>query len=193
MRHGMASIFAERGEMRTLTVSTSIFLVGLTIQMSAQALPAAAKSTRVQIGVGASFAKPDFTDAAIKGISLYGSVDFGRHLGIDGEVHDIKLFTPRDVGESSYLLGLRYGITEGRLYPYAKVLAGLGSFSFQKGYFPSNSASTHRMYALGGGLDFRANRNINIRVIDFEFQRWPGFGPHGLTPLVATFGLAYAF
>lgn len=174
-------------------LSIPVLLMGLTTQVSAQALPAAARSARVQIGVGASFAKPDFTDATIKGISLYGSIDVGKHIGIDGEVHDMKLFTPRDVGESSYLLGLRYGIPEKRFYPYAKVLAGLGSFSFQKGYFPRNSASTHKIYALGAGLDYSASRRINIRVIDLEFQRWPGYGPHGLTPLVATFGLAYAF
>ena len=36
-------------------------------------------------------------------------------------------------------------------------------------------------------------RKINVRVIDFEYQQWPGFSPNGLSPYVITAGAAYTF
>lgn len=160
----------------------------------AQAAPTATRFTNFQVGIGVSAANPDYSDnTLIKGVSVYGSVDFGRHLGIDGEIHDLKLSTPRDFGESSYLLGLRYGITYGRFHPYAKALAGLGNFSLEKGTYSANSSSTHRMLSFGAGLDYHATDRMNVRVFDLELQRWPGFPPNGLTPVVGTMGAAYTF
>ena len=171
-----------------------IFVVGISAKLNGQASPVATRVTNGQIGLGFSMANPDFGgNTLLKGGSIYGSLDFGQYIGIEGEIHDLKIITPRDIGESSYLLGVRAGFDRRRFHPYGKALAGLGNFSFNKPSYGSNSSSTHRMLAFGAGLDYRASRKINVRIFDIEFQRWPGFGAHGLTPVVGTSGLAYSF
>ncbi len=157
--------------------------------------PAAAASRKitVQLGVGVSAAKPDYDNSFIKGGSIYGSINFGSHFAIEGDYHNLLLFTPQDIGESSYLLGVSYGLTRHSFHPYVKAQAGLGTFQFQQGTYPATTSSTHKIYALGGGLDYYLRHNINIRIIDLEHQSWPGFGDHGLTPVVGTVGAAYRF
>jgi len=146
------------------------------------------------LGAGVSFVLPDYNPGTIEGYSVYGNYDFTAHFGIEGAIHGATLITPTDIAESSYLLGPRYVFHRKRLHPYGKVLFGLGVFTFEP--VPGNPTartSTHRMYALGGGLDFTYKRHVNIRVIDLEYQRWPGFGAGGLTPIAITVGAAYSF
>ena len=162
--------------------------------LHAQATATAERTARIQVGAGVTMAAPDYEPKNIFGYSVYGTFDFTRHFGIEGDIHMATLITPTDIGESSYLLGPRYAFTKGRFRPYAKALAGVGVFTFQPVYVSSKSSSSgHKMYAFGGGLDYAAKRRLNIRVIDIEYQRWPAFGPSGLTPLVLTVGGAYSF
>ena len=45
---------------------------------------------------------------------------------------------------------------------------------------------------LGGGLDYRLTPRFKIRVIDYEYQIWPGFlNGGGLTPHGYSFGASY--
>ena len=162
--------------------------------LHAQATATAERTARIQVGAGVTMVAPDYEPKNIFGYSIYGTFDFTRHLGIEGDIHMATLITPTDIGESSYLLGPRYAFTKGRFRPYAKALLGVGVFTFQPVYANSkSSSSSHKMYALGGGVDYTAKRRLNIRVVDIEYQRWPGFGPSGLTPLVLTIGGAYNF
>lgn len=161
-----------------------------------QAVPAATRAVTIQIGVGVSAASPDYNPGVIKGGSIYGDMDFRTRLGIvgiEGEIHDLEWFTPRDIGENSYLMGLRYGINKRGFHPYGKVLAGLGTFQYQKGFYPKTSSSTYKMIAFGGGLDYIATKQFSVRIFDLESQDWPRFRAHGLTPFVVTAGIAYRF
>ena len=175
--------------------SVAIFFSGLTVAAAvhAQALPSATGGgLNIQVGAGVSIAEPDYGDKNVKGVSFFGNVDLPIGLGLDVEYHDTNIVTPLDLGESSFMGGLRYGHLTHRFYPYGKVLAGVGTLSFQQGYYVTSSSSTHGAYAFGGGLDYRLKRHIVIRPIDVEYQKWT-YQPNGLTPLVFTFGVAYRF
>jgi opacity protein-like surface antigen len=68
---------------------------------------------------------------------------------------------------------------------------GRGVFnSTYRGQTTANIA--YNMLAFGGGLDYRVLPYLNIRG-DYEYQRWFGFPPNGLTPSVVTVGVAYRF
>lgn len=168
-------------------------VLGLATWSHAQAVPTAARSGSLQVGGGFTYARSDFS-YSIKGLSIYGDYDFSRHLGVEGDIHFLNIFTPADISENSYLAGPRYRFRYHRFTPYAKALFGIGRFGYQ---YPSQyghpSSYTYGIYALGGGVDWHATRHLNVRPFDIEFQRWPGFGQHGLTPIVMTFGAAYSF
>jgi hypothetical protein len=48
---------------------------------------------------------------------------------------------------------------------------------------------------MGGGIEYRLNNAINLRVADFEYQHWSTttIAPNGLTPEVLSVGAAYHF
>ena len=158
-------------------------------------LPATLHAQRLsgQVGVGFTAANPDFGSSVIKGIAFYGTFDIGKHLGVTGEINDLHLFTPQDIGESTYLYGVRYQIVRKRLHPYAKALFGLGSFQYQKGYYAATTTLRYPAYAIGGGVDLSLEHHLNLRLFDVEYQFLPGFSPNGLNPFAGTAGLAYRF
>ncbi|HMH12913.1 MAG TPA: hypothetical protein VK578_07375 [Edaphobacter sp.] len=164
----------------------------------AQATPAASRLGVAQFGGGFSVAGSDCPSATIygltngcasnsviKGLSVYGSFDFTRHFGVTGDIHKLSLSTP---GEDSYLFGPRYVFHHNRYHPYLKVQGGVSRF--QTIY---NTAYTYKIYAFGGGLDFQLKNHINIRAFDLEYQKWPQFPFDGISPIVGTVGVAYAF
>jgi Outer membrane protein beta-barrel domain len=171
-----------------------IFALFTDIALNAQASPTATRAAFIQVGAGVSVFQPDYNPGTIKGYSIYGTYDFTSHIGLEGDIHIVNVITPGDIAENSYLLGPRFVMARGRFHPYAKALAGIGVFTFQPVYVnSSSSSSSHKMYAFGGGLDVRVKRHWNVRAIDFEYQRWPGFDANGITPLGITVGAAYFF
>jgi len=166
-------------------------LLGSAVREShAQAAPTASRAGIGQIGVGWSFAKPDYAQKNIQGLTIYGSFDFTRHWGIAGDIHRNSLITPSDIGEDSYLLGPRYVFHHNRFTPYIKAQGGLARFKYLYDYAP-HTHYTYKIFALGGGVDYEATQHINIRAIDFEYQKWPQFPTNGLTPFVFSFGASY--
>lgn len=174
--------------LRNCLILIALLVVAFTAAQG-QATPTATSAGVFQLGGGISAAKPDYGELTIKGITIYSTFDFKTHWGIEADVHLIDMSTPENNGEKSYLIGPRYVRHYGRMNPYAKILIGRGVFEFKS----QNAAVAANMYAAGAGLDIHAWRNVNVRVIDFEYQNWPGFLDHGLTPLVATAGVAYSF
>jgi hypothetical protein len=168
------------------------FLLALPSVVHAQALPTASPGIRYQVGAAISLANPDYTTEHIKGYTVFGDVDLTPHFVAELEYHDVNIITPHDVGETSFLINVLYKYNKGKFHPYAKVGAGLGDLKFAEGYFATSSSSTHGMFALGGGLDYKITRKISVRAIDFEYQEW-SFQPHGLTPWVGSIGAAYSF
>lgn len=169
-----------------------VSVLGLAASAWAQATPTASRISHLQLGGGWSIANPDYAQRKIQGFTIYGDLDFTRHWSLEGDIHRVSIVTPTDVGVDSYLLGPRYVYRHNRFSPYAKVLFGLGRFKYQFDYAPE-AVYTYKIYAFGGGLDIKATRRVNIRAIDFEYQQWPGYASHGLSPAVYSFGAAYAF
>lgn len=168
-------------------------LLSFTAVVHSQALPTAVGHGSLQAGVGWSVASPDYALNHIQGVTGYGDFDFTPHIGIEADIHYIALETPTDIAENTYEIGPRFVYRKGRLMPYVKAMAGLGSLVIQEWQDnPGRYSGNYFMYSLGGGLDIRATHHINIRAIDFEAQRWPSLG-NGLTPWAATVGVAYRF
>ena len=169
------------------------FFLNLVPSLFAQAAYTASKRANIQVGVlGSAFTLDDNTGHE-EGIGIYGDIDFTKHLGVELLYRDASIKTPHDVGENHLLVGPRYVFHRGPFDPYAKAVIGRGTINYQVGYYLVASSESYLTYALGGGLDLRAARHINVRLFDFEYQRWPNFPPHGLTPYGYSAGVAYHF
>jgi hypothetical protein len=172
-----------------ISLLTCVF--GLSLNSHAQAIPAASRNGTLQLGVGGTIVSTDYTPNKAKGLTVYGDFDFTKHIGLEGDIHFGSIITPGDLGEDSYILGPRYVVRRNPFNIYAKALFGIGRLNYQFDNLP-HASFTYKIYSLGGGVDIRATRSINIRAIDVEFQRWPGY-QNGLAPIVTTIGVAYSF
>lgn len=179
--------------LKKLLTSGSLAVVFLMVPMGhAQAIPTASKATTLQIGMGYSFAQPDYGQRRIQGISGFGDFDFGAHLGVEADVHYIALITPTDIAENTFLIGPRYNFRKNRFDFYAKALFGFGDLVIQEQQDNVGTSNARDFaVAFGGGLDVPIKQHIVIRAIDFEYQHWNYLT--GLTPTVLTFGAAYRF
>lgn len=168
-------------------------VLGLATTLShGQAIPTASKIGSIQVGVGGYLANPDYAQTKIKGLTFYGDYDFTQHLSAEAEIH-YSVITPSDISEDSYVAGPRYVVRHKKVDAYAKALFGVGRFGFQVGSYSNPSTGSYFEYALGGGVEYSPTRKINVRLFDFEVQKWPGFPTNGLTPFVGTIGVAYVF
>ena len=111
------------------------------------------------------------------GISGFIDADTRRHLGVEGEARWLVFRQTYNVHATTYSIGPRYYMTFGRFQPYVKGLVGLGEFNF-----PYNDARGSYLVATsGGGVDYRLNRRIRLRLADFEYQYWPEFTYNAMT------------
>ncbi len=174
-----------------------LFLLGGGSQANSQAIPAIERPIQLQGGVGFSFASPDYGGTSalvpyIKGFTIFGDAIYHRRFGLEAEVHDNSILTPKDIGENTYMIGPRFSpIREDRMNLYVKVLGGIGAFQYQQSTYANPHTDTYGAFAFGGGIEFNASRHITVRAIDIEKQSWPGFAPNGLKPFVTTLGIAY--
>ena len=156
----------------------------------AQATPTGVRKASLQVGAGFSNANTDYLPNRVNGTTIYADFDFFHHLGLEGEFRYIK-DGKTNIYEKSYEIGPRYSRTYGRFSPYVKGLYGRGVFNFTyRGERTANLA--YNMLAVGGGLDYRLLRHVNLRG-EYEYQHWFGFPLHGLTPSAITIGAAYRF
>ena len=163
------------------------FLLSLTRVLHSQATYTATRGGQIQAGVGFLHLNNDYTTQKDEGMSVWVDASLTRHIGVEGEAHFGTIVSPSDVGENSYLVGPRFTLSRGRATGYAKVMFGRGSVI--NDFF--NTSSSFNLYAFGGGADFRLTHRLSFRVVDVEYQRWPGFGTNGLTPFAISTGLMY--
>jgi hypothetical protein len=147
---------------------------------------------RLQVGAGWSIASPDYSTYDASGIYVFGTAGLYKRLSLEGDIHYDSLVTPSDIGEDTFLIGPRYDVLkQDRFRAYVKAEFGIGRFQYQIGEYRTPSTSVYTALNIGGGFEYRASRHINVRALDIEAQRWPGFAPNGLSPLVTSFGIAY--
>jgi len=167
-----------------------IVFVGGASMLHAQASPTASRAADFKVGVGFTNANTDYLPNRVNGGTAYFDFDFSSHLGLEGEFRFVK-DGETNIYEKSYEIGGRYFRTYGKFVPYGKVMYGRGVFNFvNAGVTTANLA--YNMVAVGGGVDYKALRQVYVRG-DFEYQRWFGFPPSGLTPTLLTVGVAYHF
>lgn len=163
--------------------------------LHAQATPAATRGGASQIGAGYTISNEDeYPGKHLQGVTIYGTFDLNNHLGVEGDVHMASVIKSYfQYKETSYDAGLRWAEHYRKFSPYAKGLVGFGHSSAVNSIqiVGGSTPGSYFLFGLGGGLDYSLNDKINIRCVDFEYQRWPNFPPHGLTPPLFTFGVAY--
>jgi opacity protein-like surface antigen len=181
---------------KTCLLSLAVSLVTLLPgTLHAQATAAATRGGIVQAGAAYTFSNEDqYPGKHLQGMTLYGTFDLNNHLGVEGDVHLASVFKSYfQYKETSYDAGLRWTQHYRKFNPYAKALVGFGHSSAinAQQIVGGSTPGSYFLYGLGGGLDYNLTDKINIRVVDFEYQRWPNFPPHGLTPPLFSFGAAY--
>jgi hypothetical protein len=167
-------------------------VLGLATLSFGQAIPTASRVGQIQAGLGGFVLNPDFGQQDIQGLTFYGDFDLAQHIGAEGEIH-YSWRTPTDVSENTYLIGPRFIVRHKKLGGYGKALFGVGHFGLQLGSFADPNTASYFAYALGAGAEYQATRHINVRLIDFEAQKWPSFGKNGLSPYLFTVGVAWVF
>jgi hypothetical protein len=80
-----------------------------------------------------------------------------------------------------YLIGPRVQPRRDPYTPYVKILVGLGYFNYP--YEPAQGR--YFVIAPGAGVDLMLGQNLEIRLIDIEYQEWPQFtfgtiSPYGI-------------
>lgn len=161
----------------------------------AQATTAASRAGDLQAGGGFVLGSSDYNSAelggtgeSLRGFDLYSTFDFKPHFGVEANFRQTKPTYGEDVYERTYEIGGRYVYPFRHFEPYAKALYGRGVFNYPNGI--ANLA--YNLYSVGGGLDYRLTRSLNVRA-DFEHQHWFGFPLQPLQPNVFTIGVAYHF
>lgn len=162
-------------------------------RLSAQAV-AAATGNALSVGVDYLNANPDYGPRRSQGIGFYANYDFSRFVGATAEINFQTAFSHNVVFlEHSYLFGVRGEYHKRRFLPYAKLLVGAATSSVNGNFAILNAPGTYPAYAFGGGLDYRFEHHISVRVIDYEQQEWLSYHPNGLTPSIISIGAAYRF
>jgi opacity protein-like surface antigen len=178
-----------------LSLVFSLVLV-LPSGLHAQATAAATRGGIAQAGVAYTYSNEDeYQGKHLQGMTLYGTFDLNNHIGIEGNVHLASLFKSYfDYKENSYDAGLRWAQHYRKFTPYAKALVGFGHATAPRPdqIVGGSTPGVYFLFGLGGGLDYSISNKINARA-DFEYQRWPNFPPHGLTPPLFSVGAAYRF
>jgi hypothetical protein len=93
------------------------------------------------------------------------------HYGIEAETRFLRIRTDENVNQTNYLAGPRIAFQTGKIRPYAKFLVGTTRINAPFNY----GQGTFFTYAPGGGLDYRYNKRLTIRVLDVEYQIVPAF------------------
>ena len=178
----------------TLCLAAASFLFVASLRASAQATAAGLGGGKMQVGATYSNSQSDEYLPRTQGASAYATFDFTEHLGLEAAIHLPALQAPDGWVEKSYLAGVRYVHKVGRFEPYAKVLAGFGQVSVQHTYMQMPGVpGTYSAFAVAAGLDIRLAHKLNIRALDYEYQEWPSFPSHSLTPTIVSVGAAFRF
>jgi len=173
---------------RSLVCASFLILVPF---IRAQAVYSGSKGPLLAVGAGFLYLNNDYSPQSDQGVSAWVDANLNRWIGLEVEVHFGVLQSPSDYGENSYLMGPRLSVHHGNGSLYAKAMAGRADLIHDIPY--RYSSSSYSLYALGAGVDYRAGRNWGVRVVDAEYQTWPSFKPHGLTPYAFSTGVMYIF
>ncbi|WP_419806921.1 hypothetical protein [Terriglobus sp.] len=155
-----------------------------------QALPTATgPGSNVTLGGAFSVYQEDYGRQYLGGASIYTDIHPHWRYGVEAEARWLRLNQSEEVTQSSYLAGPRIIVSPHAtaFEPYVKLLVGAGRISLPFHYAKGGFFA----YAPGGGIDYSIHNYVKVRVVDFEYQRWPEF-PYGpLRPYGISFGISF--
>ena len=132
----------------------------------------------------------------LAGVGTYVDVRFTPWIQIEAEGRWMRFNKPVDgIYEDNYLIGPRLPIYKLRFKhatPYAKALIGYGKLNFED----KNGWGRYTDLAIGGGVDFKMSKRIDLRLPDFEYQLWPDWSEgtantYTLKPYGISVGVSY--
>ena len=142
----------------------------------------------IAVGGGISGFQADYGQRTIYGGMLFAEINPTWRFGFEGEARYLRFNRFEDVTETNYLVGPRVMLKPGPFRPYVKFLVGAGRITLPMGY----AHGTFFSYAPGGGMDYIVGDRVTLRVIDFEYQLWPGFSSYGeLRPYGISTGISF--
>ena len=158
-------------------------------RLCSQAFPTATgPGANITLGGGFALYQEDYGKQYLGGVSFYTDIHPYWRYGAEAEARWLRLNQSEDVTESSYMVGPRIVVSphDRAFEPYVKLLVGAGRISLPFHYAQGGFLA----YAPGGGIDYSLSKTVKVRVIDFEYQRWPDF-PYGpLRPYGVSCGIS---
>ncbi len=156
----------------------------------AQRLPTAtAPGASLSVGGTYSYFQAQYPQVDVGGAGAYVDLNFRRQLGLEFEGRWLRKGEVGGSKESTFLAGPRIEFHRKRFSPYAKGMIGAGNLTFP--YTP-DYYGTFFVFAGGAGLDVSLTENLKLRLIDFEYQRWPefNFGVPGSNYPISPYGIS---
>lgn len=151
---------------------------GWTFTASSQAArPLNSGTLSLSAGATASGYYVEYGKRTLIGLTGFADADIRRHLGAEAEARWLVFHQTENVHAATYLIGPRYRMNFGRFQAYAKGLAGVGEFNFNF----NNGHGSYLVAAPGGGIEYRLNPRIQLRLADVEYQFWPKFTGGAMT------------
>jgi hypothetical protein len=145
---------------------------------------------RLSVGGIVSGFHLDYGKRTLGGVGVYVDAELNPHLGIEGEARWMFLHQEERTKFNEYLGGPRYQFSAiGRLRPYVKALAGEATFQFPYKYATGN----YFIISPGGGVDYRINHRVRLRLVDVEYQYWPNFSFGSMSTYGLSCGVSYGF
>jgi len=175
--------------MRRLVVAALALCAGaLTGAASAQDIPSAkGPGSSLVLGGTVSSFQSDYGKTYLAGASGYVDANVFNRVGIEAEARTLRFNSNDGMRQTTYLAGPRLSKDFGSLRVYTKLMAGRGTFEFPYGY----ARGSYFVTAAGGGVDWRVKHTpLIVRVVDFEYQRWPQFTYGDLRPYGLSTGLS---
>ena len=128
----------------------------------------------------------DYGQRTISGGSAYVDTNLFWNTGVETEAR--RMWYPNfGEREETLMAGPRWSFRRSGFVPYVKVLVGGGRFVFPYKYGVGNYFAV----APGAGVDLRVGRRLRLRLVDFEYQEWPGFTYGALHPYGISAGLSF--
>jgi hypothetical protein len=186
------------------TIAAFALMLAAGVGASAQVVPSAyTRGLAVSAGGELSAFQPDYAGLGIPetspnrlyGIGAYVDVRFTRWVQIEAEGRWLHFNQLDGIYENNYLIGPRLPITQlryKRITPYVKGLVGYGRLNFEN----NNGWGRYTDVAVGGGLDIKMTKRIDVRLPDFEYQFWPNWSEgtaqtYMLNPYGVSVGVSY--
>ncbi len=159
---------------------------------NAQAMPTASKENSISVFAGGTYSNPQYGPYYDKGLTFGANiVEHLRHR-IDPSIEGrVNITTGTDVGERTYLGGLRVQTSLRAIHPYGDFLIGGGNIHFKlsNGQTYVNGYST--VFSYGGGVDIDVYRQFQLKL-DMQQQDWM-LGDAPFKPWIAMAGVTYRF